>query len=131
MKRVIVQIFVLALVMGMCEGLFANGFPSIWMDCDPIEPSKGKAQEVHLGDEFFCYRLEFKCDEPLSGGFLMEVNTDDGGVGLFGFIDSTDSFCSINFGHLGNTEFSHACSFEDGDVELEVKAADGAMCLSY
>jgi hypothetical protein len=114
-----------------CEGLLANGFPQVWMDCDPIEPFKGKAQEMYLGNEFHCYRLEFKCDDELWGGFLMEVNTDDGGVGLFGGINSNDGFCVMNFGHLGNTQFTHACSFENGDAELEVKAADGEMCLGY
>ena len=131
MKSVIVKITAAIFLFGFCQGLLANGYPQFWVDCDPVEPFKGKAQEVYLGDENFCYRIEFKCDDSLWGGFLMEVNTDDGGVGLFGNVNSAFGFCGMGFGHLGNTQFSHACSFEDGDVELEVKIADVEMCMDY
>lgn len=123
------KILIAVITLGICQGGLANGFPQAWIDCDPVEPFNGKAQEIYLGSEIFCYRIEFKCDEELWGGFLMEVNIDDGGVGLFGGANSNFGFCGMGFGHLGNTQFSHACSFEDGDVELEVKAVDGEMCL--
>jgi len=127
----VVKMSVAVLLLGACQGLFANGFPIVWMDCNPAEPYKGKAQEVYLGDEYFCYRMEFKCADELWGGFLMEVNIDDGGVGLLGSIGSNFGFCHINFGHLGNTQFSHSCTFDDGDAELEVKRVDGQMCMGY
>jgi hypothetical protein len=72
MKSVIGKITTAIFLFGSCQGLLANGYPQFWVDCNPVEPFMGKAQEVYLGDD------------ALWGGFLMEVNTDDGGVGLFG-----------------------------------------------
>jgi hypothetical protein len=131
MRIAITKILVVIITLGVCQGLLAQDFPLVWLDCDPVEPVKGKAQEVYLGDGNYCYRLEFKCDDELWGGFLMEVNIFDGGVGLFGEIHSIFGFCGMNFGHLGNSQFTHACSFDDGDAELEVKAVEGEMCLDY
>ena len=41
------------------------------------------------------------------GGFHVQVNTDDGGVGLGGSVDDGQGrFCFMGFGHLGNSDFT-------------------------
>jgi hypothetical protein len=43
-------------------------------------------------------------------------------------IDSGDGFCGFGGAHLENNEFTHTCSFDDGDVSLRVERVDGVMC---
>lgn len=147
MKRAIIGTLVTVAVLCVAQTAMGQLFPyNVWIDCDPantagnppLEPynGKGKAQEVYLGNEEFCYRIEFKCDGELSGGFQVSCFCDlsipeaDGGVGVFQGVNSDDSFCGTpgGFFHLRNSEFSHACSFDTGDAELEIKAVDGQKC---
>jgi hypothetical protein len=43
-------------------------------------------------------------------------------------IDSGDGFCGFGGAHLKNNEFTHTCSFNDGDVSLRVERVNGGMC---
>ncbi|MBT8054422.1 MAG: hypothetical protein HKN57_08200 [Xanthomonadales bacterium] len=146
MKSSIMRVFIALCALTMAQGAMGQLFPyNVWIDCDPantegnppLEPynGKGKAQEVYLGNEEFCYRIAFKCDAELSGGFLVNCFCDlnipeaDGGVGVFDGVSSDDGFCGTpGFFHLRNSKFIHACSFNAGDAELEVKAVDGEKC---
>jgi hypothetical protein len=119
---------------------------SVNLNCDPaktmgnpqLQPSNGKSQvQLHyLGNEEFCYRIKFQCDREFSGtidvGCFCEDdpggNPADGGVGFGGFIDSGDGFCSLGAGHVRNNEFSHSCSFGNGDVRFRVEAVNGKFC---
>ena len=146
MKIVVIKALVAIVSLCLAQGALGQLFPyHVWIDCDPantagnppLEPynGKGEAQEVYLGNKEFCYKIEFKCDDELSGGFLVNCFCDlsvpeaDGGVGVFQGVNSDDGFCGTpGFFHLRNSKFSHSCSFDAGDAELEIKAVDGEKC---
>jgi hypothetical protein len=147
MKIAIIRTLVAAAALCLAQGAMGQLPPyHVWIDCDPantagnppLEPynGKGKAQEVYLGNEEFCYKIEFKCDSELSGGFLVSCFCDlsipwaDGGVGVSQGVNSDDAFCGSpeGFFHLRNSQFSHACAFDVGEADLEIKAVDGEEC---
>lgn len=144
---------VISLVMMLIvQGVPANGLPpyTVSLNCDPeqtegnppLEPSNGKSkvQMAYLGNEEFCYRIKFRCDEDFVTPFGVELNCfceddpgppiveADGGVGVNMLVDSGDGFCGFGGGHLKNNEFTHTCSFDDGDVSLRVERVNGGMC---
>jgi hypothetical protein len=104
-------------------------------DCDQYP---GESFEAFLGNEAYCYKFEFECEEGVYGAFHVAVNLRDGGVGYDGYLGnageimddpSDDDFCGMNFGHLGNTRIVHACYFEAGQAAiLKVKSMPGHKC---
>ena len=135
-------------VLGVPPFVWPPDFPdpppnSVWLDCNPLEslgnPSlepyngRGKAQEAYLGIEGgFCWQIEFKCDDELAdlGGFFVQMDVLGGGGAAAPFIHhpQEDFFCDGMMFHKEPSEFSHACSFEIGEAELEVKAVEDVMC---
>jgi hypothetical protein len=116
---------------------------SVWLDCNPVlstgnpplQPynGRGKAQEAYLGIEGgFCWQIEFKCDDELAdlGGFFVQMDVWGGGGAAAPFIHhpEEDFFCDGMMFHKEPSEFSHTCSFEIGEAELEVKTVDDEMC---
>jgi len=118
---------------------------SVWLDCDPsqsignpaLEPVKGrgKRQRAYLGIEGgFCWQIELKCDDELAeldlSGFFVQMDVWGGGGFAAPFIhhQQDDFFCDGGMSHKSPSEFSHTCSFEIGEAELEVKAVDDEMC---
>jgi len=123
---------------------------SVWFDCDafqstgnpPLEPynGRGKAQEAYLGMEGgFCWQIEFKCDVELAdldlSGFFVQMDVLGGGGGAAPFIhyenpdQEEDNFwCDGMMFHKAPSGFSHTCSFEVGEAELEVKAVEDDRC---
>ena len=129
MKVPYVRLLALVAGLSISFAIAANDYPTIWVDCGASPDNNGMFLE-YLGSDEYCYRIKVRCDEGLFGGFLVEINTDDGGVGLGGNLDDgAGAFCFMNFGHLGNLGFTHSCEFPIGKAELDVKAVHGENCL--
>lgn len=155
MRFVRSKVLISLVMMLILQGALANGLPpyTVSLNCDPaqsegnppLEPFNGesKVQMVYLGNEEFCYRIKFRCDSEFVTPFGVELTCfcadnpnppdgptieADGGVGVNMFTDSGDGFCGFGGAHLRNNEFSHSCSFEDGDVSLRVERVYGEMC---
>lgn len=118
---------------------------SVWLDCEPLqsignpplEPhnGRGKVQEAYLGIEGgFCWQIKLKCDRELAdldlSGFFVQMDVLGGGGVAAPFIHhyEDDFFCDGMMFHKAPSEFSHTCSFEVGEAELEVKAVEDDMC---
>jgi len=128
MTRSIYRVLAVVAGLGLSCSVAANGFPRIWIDCEAAPENNAMFLE-YLGSQEYCYRIKVRCDSGLHGGFDVEVNTDDGGVGLGGGVgDGAGAFCFMNFGHLGNLGFNHSCEFDVGKAELDVKAVFGKKC---
>jgi len=129
MKSVIIRFLTAVVGLSLSFGAFANEYPQIWIDCS-AKPDNNAEFLEYLGSQDYCYRIKVRCDQGLFGGFQVEVNTDDGGVGLGASIDDANgAFCFMSFGHLDNSGFSHACDFDIGKAELDVKAVHGKKCV--
>lgn len=135
MKFRIIQSLALLAALSISLGLSANQ-TNMWIDCQS-DMNDNAIFMTYLGNEEFCYRVKVRCDVGLYGGFLVDVFLGDGGVGFGGGVNDgvppweDGAFCDFNFAHLRNAGFTHACDFDIGKVELDVKAVHGEKCADY
>lgn len=134
MKSKILRVLALVVVLGASCGLSADeNNVNIWIDCES-DMSNNAMFMTYLGTEEFCYRVKVRCDAGLYGGFFVDVYLGDGGVGFEGHVNDgfppweEGAFCNFGFAHLRNSGFTHACDFDVGKAELDVKAVHGRKC---
>lgn len=141
MKLATLRLMLAFVALSLSQALSANGpVPVPWgLFCSAFESIP--SHEVYVGNGDFCYKFELSCHGDVTAGAGGEL-WPDGTIG-FGMGANegpprpppapgqppVSPECGGGFGHYQNAKVEHACTFDSGKAELEIKTARPAKCF--